>query len=73
VLQRAKPATKREMSQFHSDEYVEFLQRITPENMNQFTKEQMKCQSSPRFVCGEVIERLTGDRSCARLFRQRRR
>jgi len=35
------------MSQFHSDEYVEFLQRITPENMNQFTKEQMKCASLP--------------------------
>ncbi|KAL7410038.1 hypothetical protein BDY24DRAFT_190347 [Mrakia frigida] len=39
---RAKPATKREMSQFHSDEYVEFLARITPENMQMFGREQGK-------------------------------
>ncbi|CCM01648.1 uncharacterized protein FIBRA_03709 [Fibroporia radiculosa] len=39
---RAKPATKREMTQFHSDEYVEFLSRITPSNMQNFTKEQHK-------------------------------
>lgn len=43
-LQRAKPATKREMSQFHSDEYVEFLARITPENMQMFGREQGKCE-----------------------------
>ena len=41
--QRAKPATKREMTQFHSDEYVEFLSRITPSNMGNYTKEQHKC------------------------------
>ncbi|KAF9270489.1 histone deacetylase complex, catalytic component RPD3 [Marasmius fiardii PR-910] len=39
---RAKPATKREMTQFHSDEYVEFLARITPSNMNSFVREQHK-------------------------------
>ncbi|CAL1696435.1 unnamed protein product [Somion occarium] len=39
---RAKPATKREMTQFHSDEYVEFLSRITPVNMNSYIKEQHK-------------------------------
>ncbi|KAL4068274.1 hypothetical protein V8B97DRAFT_881163 [Scleroderma yunnanense] len=39
---RAKPATKREMTQFHSDEYVDFLSRITPSNMNQYIKEQHK-------------------------------
>ncbi|KAH9947686.1 histone deacetylase [Amylocystis lapponica] len=39
---RAKPATKREMTQFHSDEYVEFLSRITPVNMNSYSKEQHK-------------------------------
>ncbi|KII93636.1 hypothetical protein PLICRDRAFT_694782 [Plicaturopsis crispa FD-325 SS-3] len=37
---RAKPATKREMTQFHSDEYVDFLNRITPSNMNSYIKEQ---------------------------------
>lgn len=48
--QRAKPATKREMTQFHSDDYVDFLGRITPSNMNSFLKEQHKCAShaSPR-------------------------
>lgn len=42
--QRAKPATKREMTQFHSDEYVEFLSKINPSNMNSFVKDQHKCQ-----------------------------
>ena len=42
-VQRAKPATKREMTQFHSDEYVEFLARVTPGNMNSYIKEQHKC------------------------------
>ncbi|KAF9014981.1 histone deacetylase complex, catalytic component RPD3 [Cyathus striatus] len=41
-IYRAKPATKREMTQFHSDEYVDFLSRITPSNMNSFIKEQHK-------------------------------
>ncbi|QRV86191.1 histone deacetylase family protein [Ceratobasidium sp. AG-Ba] len=39
---RAKPANKREMSQFHTDEYVEFLSKITPSNMNNFVREQLK-------------------------------
>ncbi|KAF8610472.1 histone deacetylase [Ceratobasidium sp. AG-I] len=39
---RAKPANKKEMSQFHTDEYVEFLNKITPGNMNGFVKEQLK-------------------------------
>jgi histone deacetylase 1/2 len=43
MFQRAKPATKREMSQFHTDEYVDFLYRITPDNAHQFAKEQVKC------------------------------
>ncbi|TFL06465.1 histone deacetylase complex, catalytic component RPD3 [Pterulicium gracile] len=39
---RAKPATKREMTQFHADEYVEFLSKVTPSNMGSFLKEQHK-------------------------------
>ena len=42
---RAKPATKREMTQFHTDEYVEFLHRVTPETAQQYNKEQIKCGS----------------------------
>ncbi|QIW98927.1 hypothetical protein AMS68_004445 [Peltaster fructicola] len=41
-IYRAKPATKYEMTQFHTDEYVDFLQRVTPDNMEQFSKEQGK-------------------------------
>lgn len=36
-IYRAKPATKQEMSQFHTDEYVDFLSRVTPDNMDQYT------------------------------------
>ncbi|KAI6970921.1 histone deacetylase, partial [Hortaea werneckii] len=39
---RAKPASKYEMTQFHTDEYVDFLQRVTPDNMEQFGREQGK-------------------------------
>src|ERR1700712_626072 len=42
ILQRAKPATKYEMTQFHTDEYVEFLQKVTPDNMEGYAKEQTK-------------------------------
>ena len=39
-IYRAKPASKYEMTQFHTDEYVDFLQRVTPDNMDNFPKEQ---------------------------------
>lgn len=39
---RAKPATRKEMAQFHTDEYVDFLARITPDLMDNFAKEQAK-------------------------------
>ncbi|KAK5162742.1 histone deacetylase [Saxophila tyrrhenica] len=39
-IYRAKPASKFEMTQFHTDEYVDFLQRVTPDNMDAFAKEQ---------------------------------
>ena len=46
VEQRAKPATRKEMAQFHTDEYVDFLSRITPDNMEAYGKEQAKCSLS---------------------------
>ncbi|CEH17787.1 histone deacetylase [Ceraceosorus bombacis] len=39
---RAKPATKREMSQFHTDEYVDFLSKVTPDNVDHFVREQSR-------------------------------
>ncbi|KAF2666255.1 hypothetical protein BT63DRAFT_434113 [Microthyrium microscopicum] len=41
-IYRAKPATKYEMTQFHTDEYVEFLQKVTPDNIENFQREQGK-------------------------------
>ena len=40
--QRAKPASKYEMTQFHTDEYIDFLHKVTPDNMDNFSKEQSK-------------------------------
>ena len=42
LSQRAKPATKMEMTQFHTDEYIDFLQKVTPDNMDAYQKEQGK-------------------------------
>ncbi|KAG7856600.1 hypothetical protein KL919_004130 [Ogataea angusta] len=41
-IYRAKPATKQEMCQFHTDEYIDFLARATPDNLEMFAKEQAK-------------------------------
>lgn len=30
------------MTQFHTDEYIDFLSKVTPDNMDQFAKEQSK-------------------------------
>jgi histone deacetylase 1/2 len=30
------------MTQFHTDEYIDFLQKVTPDNMDSFAKEQGK-------------------------------
>ncbi|KAL9597010.1 MAG: hypothetical protein Q9219_005436 [cf. Caloplaca sp. 3 TL-2023] len=39
-IYRAKPASNHEMTQFHTDEYVEFLKKVTPDNMDAYQKEQ---------------------------------
>ncbi|KAK4193189.1 hypothetical protein QBC35DRAFT_98991 [Podospora australis] len=41
-IYRAKPAVTSEMTQFHTDEYIEFLQKVTPDNMDSFMREQTK-------------------------------
>ncbi|KAI9826987.1 MAG: histone deacetylase [Sarea resinae] len=41
-IYRAKPASRYEMTQFHTDEYVDFLQKVTPDNMDAYAKEQGK-------------------------------
>jgi histone deacetylase 1/2 len=41
-IYRAKPANRGEMTQFHTDEYIDFLQKISPDNMELYQKEQAK-------------------------------
>ncbi|KAL1878108.1 hypothetical protein VTK73DRAFT_8069 [Phialemonium thermophilum] len=41
-IYRAKPAVFAEMTQFHTDEYIDFLQKVTPDNMDNFMREQGK-------------------------------
>ncbi|KAG7006909.1 maintenance of telomere capping protein 1 [Physcia stellaris] len=41
-IYRAKPASNLEMTQFHTDEYIDFLKRVTPDNMENFQKEQSR-------------------------------
>ena len=41
-IYRAKPATKQEMCQFHTDEYIDFLSRVTPDNLEMFKRESVK-------------------------------
>ncbi|KAJ5735482.1 uncharacterized protein N7483_000607 [Penicillium malachiteum] len=41
-IYRAKPASKYEMTQFHTDEYIDFLSKVTPDNMDSFGKEQSR-------------------------------
>ncbi|KAJ9612946.1 histone deacetylase [Cladophialophora chaetospira] len=41
-IYRAKPASKYEMTQFHTDEYIDFLAKVTPDNMDSYQKEQQK-------------------------------
>ena len=31
------------MSQFHTDDYVDFLHRVTPDNVDAYVREQAKC------------------------------
>ncbi|KAG0230097.1 histone deacetylase [Actinomortierella wolfii] len=39
---RARPGSKKEMTAFHTDEYIDFLSRISPDNMDAYAKEQTK-------------------------------
>ncbi|KAF1952897.1 hypothetical protein CC80DRAFT_168465 [Byssothecium circinans] len=41
-IYRAKPASQFEMTQFHTDEYIDFLHKVTPDNMDLYAKEQSK-------------------------------
>jgi acetoin utilization deacetylase AcuC-like enzyme len=41
-VQRPHLATAEEMKEFHSSDYVDFLRRITPENMHEYASQMQK-------------------------------
>ncbi|KAI5948757.1 RPD3 [Candida theae] len=38
-IYRAQPATNLELTQFHTDEYIDFIDRVTPDNLHLFPRE----------------------------------
>ena len=40
-IYRAQPATNLELTQFHTDEYIDFIDRVTPDNLHLFEREQV--------------------------------
>ena len=40
-IYRAQPATNLEMTQFHTDEYIDFIDRVSPDNLHLFQREQV--------------------------------
>lgn len=45
---RAKRATRGEMTRFHSDEYIDFLEKVTPETSDAMTGGGVRCESNGR-------------------------
>ncbi len=43
---RPRRATRGDMTKFHSDEYIEFLEKVTPETQEQLTGGGLRCASS---------------------------
>jgi len=46
LLQRPTRATNLQMTRFHSDEYIDFLERVTPETVEELTGNGTRCESS---------------------------
>jgi len=45
---RPKPVSRDQMTRFHSDDYVNFLRIINPDNMTEFLRHLQRCESSRR-------------------------
>ena len=54
-IYRAKPASKYEMTQFHTDEYVDFLHKVTPDTMDKYVNEQVKYECALCSACFVVL------------------
>ena len=46
---RPRYATEADMTKFHSDDYVDFLRLVTPDNMHEYSRQLSKCNFSDRF------------------------
>lgn len=44
-IQRPAKAKVNDMTRFHTDEYVKFLETVTPENMDSYAKQLIRCMS----------------------------
>lgn len=44
TVRRPKEADKTDMTRFHTDEYIDFLERVTPENGTAFTGQGSRCE-----------------------------
>jgi len=42
------------MTQFHTDDYIDFLSRVTPDNMEALNKEQAKCKAYAQYLTFRV-------------------
>lgn len=42
--QRPPRTTPKEMTKFHTDDYVNFLRTVTPDNMNEYSKQLTRCK-----------------------------
>ena len=56
-LQRPKRATPEVMTHLHTDEYINFLEKVTPETVKELTGEGTRCAS--RALCATANRRLT--------------
>ena len=45
IVQRPKRASPETMASFHTDEYIHFLNRVTPETHAELTYNQTRCES----------------------------
>lgn len=42
--QRPRHATEADATKFHSDDYIDFLRLVTPDNMHEYSKQLVKCE-----------------------------
>jgi histone deacetylase 1/2 len=43
-IYRPHPCTEKEMTKFHANDYIDFLKRVTLDNMHEYSKQLIKCK-----------------------------